>query len=322
MKNLRIASWYPDARVVGRNDGNPLYATHCLRKLFGHENVLHVFPRDDISGLGSFDFNFHVDWGEDAFGWTDFQVPSPSIYWTSDTHLGYEYRLARAKRSDWVFCAQQKAVQDFIRDGIPANRCFWLPHAFDPLAYSRGFFDVKKNDWNRGIYVAKRYDVCFIGHMNDANRIDHVDRLFREFPNFYWGIKKFHEAAEVYNQSRIVFNVSARHELNMRVFEALGSGAFLLTDRMEDSETPFKDGVHYVMYDSLDDMVDKANYYLEHEDEREQIAEAGHIEALRSHSCMHRVLKMLDTVGIEYDHRKATGLLPEVPNIEAVGVAA
>lgn len=314
MKRLpRISSWYADIRSVGRNDGNPLFLTHCLRRLFGRENVVHIFPRDDAKGMGSFDLNIHVDWGEDAFGWTDFRLPSPSVYWASDTHLGYDYRLSRAKMSDIVFCAQRKAVADFIRDGIPADRCHWLAHAFDPLAYSRGIFDIRKNAWNLDVHVSKRYDVCFIGHMNDENRIDHADRLFREFPNFYWGNKRFHEAAEVYNQSRIVFNVSARRELNMRVFEALGSGAFLLTDRLPESETPFKDGVHYVMYDDMDDMIEKARYYLAHEDEREKIAAAGHSEAVASHTYMHRTMTLLDRVGIEYDRVAAMSLLPAAP---------
>lgn len=310
---MRIASYYGDIRTVGRNDGGPLYHTHCLRQIFGKENVAHVFPHGDLSHLGKFDLNYWVDWGEDALGYADFVCPKPNIYVTSDTHLGFDYRLKKAREFDWVFTNQLKAQKDFIAAGIPADRCHWLPHAFDPLAYSPGIFNTAENRWNTEAVPQKRYDVAFIGHLNDLNRVQHLDRLFKEFPNFYWGNKKFHEAAEIFNQSKIVFNVSARKELNMRHFEALGSGAFLLTDNIPTEENVFTEGLHFAGYDNLDDMIDKARYYLDHDEEREKIARAGHIEAVNNHTYMHRVLAVLDTVGVEYDKKVATELLPAIP---------
>ena len=312
MLTTRIASFYPDIRIVGRNDGGPLYHTYCLRKIFGSENVLHLFPKDDLSDIGKFDLNYWVDWGEDALGMADFVCPKPNVYVTSDTHLGYEYRLKKAREFDWVFCNQHKAVHDFVRDGVDSKRCVWLPHAFDPLAYSPGVFNTKKNDWDRDAVALKRYDVCFVGHLNDENRVEHLDRLFKEFPNsFYWGIKRFHEAAEKFNQSKIVFNVSARGELNMRHFEALGCGAFLLSDTIPASENVFEEGVHYAGYHNMDDMIDKAHYYLAHDAEREHIARAGHLEAISKHTYLHRVLAVLDTIGISFDREKAEKLLPQ-----------
>lgn len=317
MSAFRVASYYPDLKIVGRNDGGPLFATHQLSKIFGKENVMHLFPKGDLSHFGTFDLHWLTDFGEDALGFQDFELPSPSVYWTSDTHLGYDYRLSRAKRCDWTFCAQNKARTDFISDGIPEDRCFWLPHAFDPMAYSPGVFNVASNGWIDAV-PTKKYDVAFIGNLNDLNRVDHLDRLFKEFPNFYWGTKRFHEAAEIFNQSRIVFNVSSRKELNMRHFEALGAGAFLLTDNIPESENVFKEGVHFAGYDNMDDMIDKARFYLKEENaqEREKIARAGHIEAVSKHTYLHRVLAVLETIGVPFDREKAEALLPPVPTFE------
>lgn len=294
---MRIASYYGDIQTVGRNDGGPLYHTHCLRQIFGEENVMHLFPKGDLSRYGNFDLHYWVDWGEDALGHADFVCPKPNVYVTSDTHLGFDYRLKKAREFDWVFCNQNKAVQDFIAAGIEPNRCNWLPHAFDPLAYSPGVFNPNTNSWNTEAVAQKKYDVCFVGHLNDMNRVDHLDRLFKEIPNFYWGVKKFHEAAEIFNQSKIVFNVSSRKELNMRHFEALGSGAFLLTDNIPPEENVFEEGTHFVGYNNLDEMIEKAKYYLEHDEEREKIAKAGYAEAISKHTYMHRVQAVLQTIG-------------------------
>ena len=313
---MRIASYYPDVGLVGRNDGGPLYHTYNLRKIFGNENVVHVFQGDRVDG--KFDLHYWVDHGEDAFGWTDFVCPKPNVYITSDTHLGYEYRLKKAREFDWVFCNQRKAAEDFVRAGIPTDKCFWLPHAFDPLAYSPGVFNTGKNAWDTEAVPLKRYDVCFIGNLNDVNRVNHLDRLFKEFPNFYWGTERFHEAAAIFNQSKIVFNVSSRKELNMRHFEALGTGSFLLTDNIPVEENVFKEGEHFIGYDNMDDMIDKAKYYLAHDEERERIATQGYVEAVMNHTYMHRVLAVLDTMGIAYDRELAKQHLPTLRIKEAV----
>lgn len=309
---LRIASYYGDIQSCGRNDGSPLYYTNKLRELFGKEKVEHIMPAGDFSKFGEFDYHFLVDFGEDALGYQDFELPHPSIYITSDTHLGYDYRLSRAKRCDWVFCCQEKARGDFIRDGVPEDRCFWLPHAFDPLAYSPGVFNIEKNVWDEEAVPIKRYDVCFIGNLNDDNRVDHLDRLFKAVPKFYWGTQRFHEAASKFNESKIVFNVSSRGELNMRHSEALGSGAFLLSDNIDPTQNIYKEGVHFAGYSSMDEMVDKARYYLAHDEEREKIAQAGHLEAITKNTYLHRLIKVLDTVGIDYDPGRALELLPKV----------
>jgi|SRR3990167_2291674 len=309
---LRIACLYGDIASVGRNDGGPLYHCSVLRALLGKENVQHILPAGNWDKFGVFDYYWMTDWGEDALGFEKFEIPHPSIYVTSDTHLGYDYRLSRAKRCDYVFCNQEQAVEDFVRDGVPSDRCFWLPHAFDPLAYSPGVFNLSKNDWDREAVTQKRYDVCFIGNLNDQNRVDHLDRLFKAVPNFYWGNQRFHLAAEKFNQSKIVFNVSARKELNMRHFEALGTRSFLLADNIPEDQNVFKEGVHYAGYDNLTDMLEKARYYLDHEVEREKIAQAGYEAALANHTYGHRVLTVFDLIGIPYDKEKAQAIIPRI----------
>ena len=304
----RIASYYPDIAIVSRNDGGPLYHTHCLRQLFGQDNVLHLFPYGDLSRKGLFDLHYWVDHGEDACGFPEWKCPKPNVYVTSDTHLGYDYRLKKAREFDWVFCNQKRAVEDFIRDGIPGDRCFWLPHAFDPLAYNRGIFNEKTNQWMTEAVPEKRWDVCFVGNLNDAERADHLDRLFKAIPNFHWDLRQFHEASAIYNASKVCFNVSVRDDINMRCFEVMGSGAFLLTNWIPTLDELFVDGVHLVTYKGMDDMVEKARYYIAHDEEREKIARQGYEWAQLAGTYMRRVLEVLSRTGFF----KGEGV-PEIP---------
>lgn len=299
--NYRIAIYYDGNRLVGRNDGNPLYIWRALkRKQEAGYNVSvdNIAPTGDLTKLGKYDLHIWVDWGEDGLGsvmpYKPIYPPGhPLVYWASDTHLGYDYRLECAKQAEYPFAAQIEAIKDFKKDGV--KNPVLLPHAFEPEAYPR-------------ITVAsKDYDVCFVGHINSENRINALEALFKEFPNFYYGQRRFEEASEKFAKSKVCFNISMKNELNMRVFEVMGSGNFLLTDDIPMIHNYFKDGVHCVMYKDEKDMIEKARYYIEHDEEREKIAEAGYNEVIKNHTIDKRLDLILETVGIKLEKETKNG---------------
>jgi spore maturation protein CgeB len=192
--------------------------------------------------------------------------------------LGYDYRLAKAREFDLVFCNQMRAVEEFRRDGVPARL---LPHAVEPKAYPNKPAAIKK------------YDVGFVGFVTFEKRALMLDRIFKEFPNFWYGQRFFEECAEIYRKSRIVFNAAAVDDINMRCFEATAAGSFLLTEWVPTLSACFEDGKHVVTYKTMDEAVEKARYYLAHEEEREQIARAGMEHTLSHHTYGHRVKEVL-----------------------------
>ena len=284
MAILRIANYYESR--LGRNDGNPLYMWNAFKQINGVESG-HLVPHGDLTKFGSWDLHFEADWGEDALkGVLPYEpsaIPSISAFWHSDTHLGYDWRLKKALRTDFNFVCQERAYDDFLKDG--AKNVYFMPHAVEPRAYP-------------SIPSLKKYDLCFIGHINSENRIEALDRMFKEFPKFFYGQRLFEDAAEKFCQSKIVFNVSIKDDINMRVFEALSTKSFLLTNHIPTLEHLFQDGVHLVTYKSLDEAVDKAKYYLAHDEEREKIAQAGFEEVRAKHTFKHRAEQILRTTGL------------------------
>ncbi len=91
-------------------------------------------------------------------------------------------------------------------------------------------------------------------------------------------------------------NIAMKEDLNMRCFEALGTGSFLLTDWVPHIDEVFEDGKHLVLYRSLDEAVDKAKYYLAHDSEREKIAQAGYEHVMANHTIDHRAGVMLERI--------------------------
>lgn len=90
--------------------------------------------------------------------------------------------------------------------------------------------------------------------------------------------------AEVLRRSRIAINfshsVEQTHQLKGRVLEVLFGGAMLLESRNDETRKVLSPGVHYVEFDSKQDLLDKARYFLAHEAERAALAQRGHAHAL------------------------------------------
>ncbi len=102
----------------------------------------------------------------------------------------------------------------------------------------------------------------------------------------------------VFRHSRINLNISLRSiksGIPLRAFDIMGSGGFLLSNFQTDFLDAFTPGEDFVYYESEEDLLQKIDYYLEHEDERAAIAKNGHDKVAAAHTFRHRVQEMLNT---------------------------
>lgn len=285
-----------------RNDGTAFYAWNALRKLStGKANYvengrphfdLHFYLPPDgkfapKSELPRADFNLYVDWGEDCsiFGGCDYVPPSPNAVWWVDTHLGKEYRIKRALQFDKVYLAQLNDVETFKKAGCKDVE--WLPLAAEP-------------DLWKPIPTVKHYDVCFIGFLNCEKRIDYLDTLFKAFPDFFYAVRFFEAANEKFNESKMLFNISIRDDVNMRLFETISTGVPLITNRIENNglEVLFTEGEHYLAYETPEEMVGKIRAHLAKYDSAQKIGIAGREHLLKNHTYEHRMKTVLEKAGI------------------------
>ncbi|MCP4088695.1 MAG: glycosyltransferase family 1 protein [Gammaproteobacteria bacterium] len=138
------------------------------------------------------------------------------------------------------------------------------------------------------------YDIFFSGDTR-TNKIrkEIVERLSRESFVFYGGLYNNKISDENYTQKRFGLDEYKSTIRNSKISLALeGWGQFtyrhlevwclggfsLSTPSIRDIQLPFanpQEGIHYVAFDGLDDLVSKVSYYLEHDEEREKIANAG-----------------------------------------------
>lgn len=104
---------------------------------------------------------------------------------------------------------------------------------------------------------------------------------------------------EILYRSKIVVNHHgdvAPYANNLRLFEATGTGALLLTDWKENLREMFEPGKEVATYRGPEECIEAVSYYLEHEDARASIAHAGQQRTLRDHSYTQRMEEFVELV--------------------------
>ncbi len=226
-------------------------------------------------------------WVESVHGYFPKNIKAlgvPTACYLIDSHIHLDLHLDWAKYFDFVFIAQLEYLPVFREKANPNT--FWLPLGADENVHAK-------------IGTNKIYEVGFVGSINSGAHIRRknlLEKINEHFPVHYKRCFD-REMAEFFSQSKIVFNNAIKNDLNMRVFETLSIGSFLLTDKTfgNGQEIMFKDGEDLVTYED-EEIVEKVKYYLEHEDEREKIAERGQEIAHAAHTYFHRTEELLDVV--------------------------
>ncbi|MDQ7988580.1 MAG: glycosyltransferase [Candidatus Dactylopiibacterium sp.] len=106
------------------------------------------------------------------------------------------------------------------------------------------------------------------------------------------------QLVRVFSRSAINLNVhnwfGRGGAMNLRLFEVPAAGGFLLTDWVEEIDEHFVDGQHVVCWRSVEELSDKAAWYLGHDTERQRIARAGHEHVLRHHTYKRRAQDLVE----------------------------
>lgn len=111
----------------------------------------------------------------------------------------------------------------------------------------------------------------------------------------------FDEMPYVFAASKINLNISVKgiqSGVPLRAFDVMASGGFLLSNYQHELVELFSYGDEMVVYESMEDAVEKCRFYLKHEDLRQQIALAGRKKVFEEHDLMDRIKIMLEVAEI------------------------
>ena len=134
-----------------------------------------------------------------------------------------------------------------------------------------------------------KYDVRVYG--NDIWN-DHIN-------NYYGVAEHFMVMPKIMKLSKINLNVTrtfVESGLPMRIFDVLGSKGFLLTNYKKGLEYKLSCGKDFVVYRDLKDLLQINDYYLNHEEERIEIANHGYETVKKYHTYEIRAKEIMDII--------------------------
>jgi MoaA/NifB/PqqE/SkfB family radical SAM enzyme len=180
------------------------------------------------------------------------QAEPPVFCLLGDYNLSFNQMLPILGAFDHIFC-DMKGVRILRNLGFDNCEYFCL-YGFDP-------------ELHREYGLPRDWDVVFIGNLNHSVQQERetwlykLARLRNKYRVYIGTAIRGTEYGRFLNRSRLVFNRPIRDEANMRFFEALGCGAFVLNPHLEELDVlGFHPGEHYLHYGDLEAVIED---YLE-----------------------------------------------------------
>ncbi len=127
------------------------------------------------------------------------------------------------------------------------------------------------------------------------NSLSSSSAIRQRYAGQAWG----REMYQILQRSKIVLNHHgdiAPYANNLRLFEATGMGALLLTDWKENLKEMFEPGKEVAAYRTAEECIALMSYYLEHEEARASVAHAGQQRTLREHNYTQRMGEFVELV--------------------------
>lgn len=265
-------------------------------------NGLHVFPADHAD---------HVD-----------QVRHMGIrtaIWFADDPYFTDQTASLAPHYDYVFTHELSCLAFYQELGC--QQVHYLPLAVNTSVY-------------KPMHVASDYrsDVCFIG-IGFPNRIALFDQIapflakkkvllagalwdqLHHYSLLEQGIKlqwiPIEESVKYYNGAKIVINVhrltydetfnkNSRnlpgYSINPRTYEISACGTLQITDYRHDLDQYYTPGQDIETFDNAEELIQKMQHYLVHEEDRMRIAMHGLRRSIVEHTFVDRLSKLLNIV--------------------------
>jgi hypothetical protein len=219
--------------------------------------------------------------------------------------------IAPSRGEDWtvydLMLSQLSATVEFFRRaGVRAevNHLAFEPALLDALPAEPAqdidisFVGTVSPDHRQRIAlleaVAARYQLALFGNRPQA--LPASSPLHRCFRGEVWGDDMY----QALRRSKITLNshidMAGREAGNMRLFEATGVGAFLLTDFKDNLHTLFAPEREVAAWRSIDECLAAIARYLADDGARATIAKAGQARTMAQHTYRHRAAEILALV--------------------------
>lgn len=225
---------------------------------------------------------------------------SKLIGWFSDDQWRFDqFSKKLARYLDYQITTDENAFDSYRELGFNPIHCQW---------------GSNEHHYLRRPELEKIYDVSFVGSKHGRREV-YLEQLESKgirisgFGKDWNGRISFAEMINVFNRSKINLNFCFAStdekikQIKGRIFEVPMCGGFLLTDYVKGLENYFEVGREIETFRDMEEAHEKITYYLDHDQEREEIAAAGFNRARTEHTWEKRLKDVFDEILKDHDKR-------------------
>lgn len=213
--------------------------------------------------------------------------------------IGYLDSLIEVQSNIYGYFILEKMITDELLDKlmkaypyVPENDSI----ATSKYTYAHYFFARKCTELERKKLLKKVSENYKLSLFTKNNTPD-LPKANNKGPIDY-----YNEMPHIFNKSKINLNITLKSittGIPLRAIDIMGCGGFLLTNYQEDMNRHFTPGVDYDFFSSSDDLISKIDYYLEHDDIRNEIAYNGYKKVSNEFTFEKNLNYMLETANIK-----------------------
>lgn len=205
------------------------------------------------------------------------------------------------------FFTVDKLMADWFNKNTKVKGHFMPPGVYDKECYIHPDKNKKYYDYDVIFVGSKRYhhEYPFRPQLIDFLKKTYKDRFCHVGGDGDTGTVRGDALNRIYARSKVAvgdtlnLNFNYPYYTSDRLFESTGRGGFTIYPKILGLDQYFTDDeIVWYEHGNLDDLKNKIDYYLKHEDEREVIRIRGHERTKREHTYVHRWELILKELGI------------------------
>lgn len=245
-------------------------------------------------------------------GWFNFSIDlvNNTLYSSLAKRVGWFWDLGWETPREAMIYSHHLFKANLVLTSDGGHDEKWKEHMINHKVLRQGIFEPEAVKGNYRQEYA--YDVVFVGTNvhKDAFGWSHRGRLI-DFLKKNYGTRfkwlggkgqeiRNAELNDLYASAKVVVgdSVNSRNYWSNRIYETLGRGGFLIFPEVEGIETEFTPYEHFVpyTYSDFDGLKEKIDYYINHDEERNKIRDAGFEFCKKHHTYTHRCKELLELV--------------------------
>ena len=190
-----------------------------------------------------------------------------------------------------IHCAMASMIQEWINLNVVVDSGEFFTYVYNPQDH---LFLWTPQDPKLYYPREKEVDIAFYGRKFKVGRQEAIEELknIDGFVKLGGKDEEFlspEDYAERFGRTKIIVNFSKSNsggtQMVGHTMEAALSGCLLLEQQGKETPGFFVKGQDYIEWTDIEDLIEKAKYYMEHEKERAEIANRALVKANKYYNC-------------------------------------